>query len=478
LPLLNLSLLAVWIAGSPLEGQAVPDEVAALVAAGGQAFEAGDLDAAEQRFSQALAAEPRSALAWFGLSEVFERRGATLEALRHAREAERLAPDEPVVVFAVSRHLIRLGRVEEALESLARFRVLEPQRPEGYLVAAALLRRAGEVEEAAALLESGYSLGVRDPRLSEELALVLLMDGEVERARQAAEEGLKRFAEDGGLLAAMGMALAADPERRGEAGEWLESALETGIPSPARIHLELATLLLEQGETVSALENLRSAAELEPNSPQVHYRLAGALRTAGDREGAAKALERYQELTQAAQQASGTQTDVATLFNEAQSLAGENRLPEALEVLATLLAQEPRQDRALALKGKVLLSLGEREEALGAFVAARQVAEGQVEYHYLEGLTLLQLGRAAAAEAPLRRALTLDDQLAEGYALLGMMLSSQERYPEAIEQFEQALALGAEGAGLRLGFAEALRGAGRGEESAQQMEAYRRLSEG
>jgi tetratricopeptide (TPR) repeat protein len=143
-----------------------------------------------------------------------------------------------------------------------------------------------------------------------------------------------------------------------------------------------------------------------------------------------------------------------------------------------LLAQEPRQDRALALKGKVLLSLGEREEALGAFVAARQVAEGQVEYHYLEGLTLLQLGRAAAAEAPLRRALTLDDQLAEGYALLGMMLSSQERYPEAIEQFEQALALGAEGAGLRLGFAEALRGAGRGEESAQQMEAYRRLSEG
>lgn len=449
-----------------------------MLAAGGRALEQGDLEAAEARFSEAAALVPESGLAWFGLSEVAANRGDVLEALRLARQAERWAPERPEPVFAVGRHLARLGRSDEALVALSRFRALEPERPEGYLLAASLLRQLGRVEEALQMLEVGAADAVADPRLAEERVLILLTAGEVERAIEVAEGAVDQFTDSGDLRGALGLALAADPERRGEADSWLSSALESDVLVPEKIHLELASLLTEQGETDRAVEHLHAAAALDPSSSEVQYRLGAALRNSGDLEGAREALGRYQKLKGAEQRAAQARRDAGTRFNEAQSLANESRLPEALEKVEVLLLEHPKDDRALALKGKVLFSMGRREAGLAAIIAARQAAENQIEYHYLEGMILLQLGRPVEAELPLRRALALDAELAEGHALLGMMLSSQERYEEAVEQFERAFELGVEGTGFRLGFAEALRGAGREAESMKQMEAYRRLSEG
>jgi len=478
--LLALSLL-LWAAGSSASTGGPNDldeDVANLVAAGGRALETDDLETAAARFSEAVALAPETALAWLGLSEVSERRGDPLEALRQARQAERLAPDTTEIVFAVSRHLSRLMRFEEALVALSRLRVLEPQRPEGYLLAVSVLRRTGGVEVAIGILESGLEAGVTDPRLTEELALVQLSAGEIESAQRTATAGVEQFADHGGLRSALGLALAADPLRRDEAVEWLESALDAGVATPEKIHLELATLLMEQGAQDRALAHLRAAASLRPDSSGMFYRLGAALRNSGDLDGAREALGRYQELKRAEQQAAQADRNIGTRFNEAQSLANDNRLSEALTAIEALLAEHPGEDRALALRGKLLFSMGQPEEALAAIVAARQAVESQVEYHYLEGLFLLQLGRPREAELPLERALSLDPGLAEGHALFGMMLSSLERYEEAIVHFERALELGADGTTLRLGFAEALRGAGRAAESDEQMRAYRRLAEG
>jgi tetratricopeptide (TPR) repeat protein len=476
---LLLSIVGVSaVAASTDQAPATQEDLATLMAAAGRALEAGDLEAAAGRFSEVTLLAPQVALAWLGLSEVAERRGEPLEALRYARQAARLAPDDPQAILAVSRQLSRLMRFEESLEALARLRELDPARPEGYLLASAVLRRTGGEEEAVRVLESGLAADIGDPRLHEELALVLLSAGSIERAQQVATAGVERFPDHGGLRGALGLALAADPQRRTEALASLDSALDLGVSSPAKIHLEMATLLREQGANDRALDHLRRAATLRPDSPEVHYLLGSALRDAGDIEGAREALGRYQDLKRVEQQAAQADRTVGTRFNEAQSLANQNRLPEALSAVEALLADHPTEDRALALRGKVLFSIGRREEALASIVAARESVASQVEYHYLEGLFLLQLGRASEAEAPLRRAVALVPDLAEGHTLLGMALSSAERYEAAVGAFERALELGAEGTTLRLGFAEALRGAGRLAESEEQMEAYRRLAEG
>jgi len=477
--------IACWLLSSlpalgspPSRPETQQDDVAALVAAAGRALEAGDLDLAASRFEEAAEIAPQAALPRLGLSDVAARRGDFVEALRFAGHAEQLAPTEPEIVLAVARYQSVLGRDRAALETLARLRALAPDRAAGYRLAASLLSRSGGTDEAIAILDSGFERGVGGPRLAEDLTLALLTAGETEWAISVAENAVERFPEYRALHGTLGLALAAYPERRGEAVQWLESALAAEHPAAGRILLELAALVLEDGETDRALDHLRAAAALLPNSPEVYYRLGAALRTSGDLEAAKAALTRYQELERAEKMAVQADRNLGTRFNEAQSLAGENRLSEALEAVDALLAEHPREDRALALRGKVLFSLGRREEALSAMVEARQRMPGQVEYQFLEGLFLLQLGRAAEAEAPLRRALALDAELADAHALLGMMLSSQERYEEAVEAFEQALELGVDGASLRLGFAEALRGAGREAESEAQLEAYRRLTEG
>ena len=71
--------------------------------------------------------------------------------------------------------------------------------------------------------------------------------------------------------------------------------------------------------------------------------------------------------------------DLGTALNEVQTLATENRLPEALERVEAILADHPREPRALALQAKILFSIGRREEGLAAIVEARELRVGHGE---------------------------------------------------------------------------------------------------
>jgi tetratricopeptide (TPR) repeat protein len=469
-------LLALLLA--PLAAAGQGDEATARIAEAGEALESGSLDDAERLFSEAIDLAPERPLAWLGLSEVAVRRGDLLEALRLARHAEKLAPARPEIVFWVSRQLSSLGRVEEALAELTRFRSLEPDAAEGYLLAASLLRSTNRGPEAIAILEEAVAADVDDPRVRQELALSLLTEGDAERGILVAEEAAVLVPNDGDVLATLGFALAASPERRSEAAEWLEAGLAAGVSFPGRVHMELATLLEERGEPEAALEHLRVAADLAPDSAEVQYKLGAALRNSGDVEGARAALTRYQEIERSRQAAAQEDRNLGTRYNEIQTLANENRLHEALQAADDLLAENPEEDRVLALRAKVLFSLGRLNEALEGIIEARRLVPSQVEYNFLEGMFFLQAGLPAAAELPLNRALALDPELADAHSLLGMTLSSLERYDEAVASFERALELGADSGALRLGYSEALHGAGRLEESRQQLEEYRKRAGG
>jgi tetratricopeptide (TPR) repeat protein len=458
-------------------GQSDPpasEKVSRLVAEAGRALEEENLEAAEGGFRNALELNPDLALAWLGLSQVHESRGEHLEALKVARRAQKLQPEEATAVLAVGRLLARLGAVPEALATLAEARTLDPQESRAYLLAAILLRDLGRTQEAIELLESGRERGIEEPALSEQLGLLLLSEGEVERARRLAEVALQRHPDRGGLELVMGLALAADPEVRAQAVPRLERALELGAPEPGKIHLELAALLgAEHSE--AALEHLREAVRLLPESAQAYYRLGTALRAAGDMEGARAALLRFQELSRRHDAEDWGGKEVGTALNEAQNLAQENRMGEALEHLDGLLEEHPEEAKVLVLRAKVLFSMGRREEALASMVRARELVPGRVEYHYLEGMFLVRLERLAEAEPVLLRALALDPDLAPAHALLGLVALGREDAAEAVDRFRQALDLGADSPNLRLNYATALRSLGRLEEGEQQMQAYRRL---
>lgn len=447
-----------------------------LLAMAGKALEAGDLRQAESGFRAASAAQPDSPMPWLGLAEVSERRGDLQQALAFVREAAELAPSRVEAYLLAGRLLIRLEAPAEALQALATARQKAPEDDRAYLFAAIILRDVERLDEAIGLLESAQAAGLENPAIAEQLGLLHLASGAPAKAQAVVEGALEKHPEHPGATLAYGLALAAQPERRSEALAWLETALRRGAPDPSRIHLEIATLLLESERTAEALDHLDEAQKALPASPEAFYRLGNALRAAGDLEGATAALTRFRELSQAQDAAERQKKEIGTALNEVQQLASQNRLPEALERLAALRTEQPEEARIAILEAKIKFSMGRREEALESLREGRKLAPNEVEIPYLEGFFLYTMQRPFEAAKALQNALTLAPQLGEAHALLGALALGWEDPAQAIDHFRQALEGGTDSADLRLAYARALESLGRAAESAEQFEAWRRLS--
>jgi tetratricopeptide (TPR) repeat protein len=86
------------------------------------------LDAAETRFRESLACDPRFALAHYHLGLTLEKRGRATEAVAELEEAARLDPAAPEAQYALARVYRRDGDGEKADRALQRFEELKKAR--------------------------------------------------------------------------------------------------------------------------------------------------------------------------------------------------------------------------------------------------------------------------------------------------------------------------------------------------------------
>lgn len=263
----------------------------------------GDLAAAVERFTAALAAQPRFApamvaraeaeiaLAREGLrpsAEAFEGALASLDtalaidprlARAHAlrgsvllfhrwsfSEAElafetalELDADDPVILDAWARYLAIAGRLEAAVAVVERLRDIDPSaysRPR----LAALLNLAGRHQAALAELEAQVAVAPDVPRLHLELALTRLRLGQLAPAFAAYREHRQLLGAGNAELAQLADVFA----DAGAAGVYRlllaahESAAAAGAPVS---HCERAQLAAGAGERARALDALEQAIE-------------------------------------------------------------------------------------------------------------------------------------------------------------------------------------------------------------------------
>ncbi len=417
-----------------------------------------------------------------------------VEALARARAAVERAPADFGPALAVAGALTALGRTDDALAAFARSRSLLPDDLGGgetpaiadaasaYLAPALLLRDLDRSGEAIRLLEEAVARRIGDAEVYEQLALLRLADGLADDALTAVEAARAKSLTSPGLDLARGLALARDPEHRGEALDYLRGALRDGVGDPVVVHLEAADLLTAGGRYPEALEHLHAAGEVAPEVPEVAYRLGRTLAAAGDREAAEAALQRYRSLQEARERAAEAEStasaEATSTLSEAQRLAAVGDLEAAFEHLAGLPVR-PDDSRAAdvhSLRAKVLFSMGRGDEAAASVAAARRLEPDRVEHHYLEGMFLHTGGRPVDAATALERAVALDPDLGEAHALLGMIAGEAGRFAEAAERLERALELGLDGnAPLRFNYARVLEALGRSEEAEVQMEEFERL---
>ncbi len=129
-----------------------------MMTAAWRAFQAGDLDRAEQAYRQVLNQDPTAAHAWYMLGAIGQVRGRIEESVANYREALRLSPDFPEACnnLGVALHALRRG--EEAIDVLRRALALRPDYAEAHNNLGNALHERGELDEAAASYRRAISL--------------------------------------------------------------------------------------------------------------------------------------------------------------------------------------------------------------------------------------------------------------------------------------------------------------------------------
>ncbi len=310
-------------------------------------------------------------------------------------------------------------------------------------------------------------------------------------------------------------------------------------PDSFEAHYQLASFYLQQGKVQAALPHLKRAREINPADYPSGHDLALALLQAGKLEearaqivemiGAQETAELHNLLgnvneragnlagaDEEYERAAHMDPTAEHLFDWGNNLLQLSELEEATQVFTAAIARHPQSARLHVGLGIAHYSRGQHEDAVKAFCQAADLAPsdprpyrflgemygvapalvGEItdrlarfanayprnalaQFHYAMSLWKGQPVAPAdlrQVEALLRRAVALDRRLAKGFLELGILLSDQQRYTEAIPQLQSATRVEPDLAQAHYRLAHAYQRAGQKALAGKELEIFERLT--
>ncbi|MCY3971449.1 MAG: tetratricopeptide repeat protein, partial [Acidobacteria bacterium] len=459
---------------------------AAFAMLGGLHVEAGNLERAMEVLGPLTTRDPADPAVLYNAGRAAEGLGRFQDANTFYRRSLAIQPGSPAL-RSLGMMIGRLGQPEVAYEFLGPWTRVNPSDTEARMAAAAGAIALERAPEADALLDG---LPGNDPGVKLLRAQVLLQRadpwGAINQLRlleaeppPALDSAFRRtlaraylvVGEAEGALAQMEPLEGGGPDDAVilasayfQAGR-LEDAVQTlaphaelllgespSTPRPAaagQMALEYGRYLHSAGEALRAIPFLRLATELDPETPAAFQALGQAFAAAGERDLAREALDRFQDLSQAAANEivvlDRRQRDVddptGRVVREALQQAGAGDVEAALEKLRSESGLAPDDPRPAYAASSILLHAGRPEEALAladhALIVAPQGADGL----YQRGAVLMSLQRLTEAERMFRQALAASQDHIATLSDYAVLLMSQGRNDEALRHLERVLEL-------------------------------------
>ncbi len=159
------------------------------------------------------------------------------------------------------------------------------------------------------------------------------------------------------------------------------ASFPAGLPA---LHLLQGLAFLRDQEFEKALEELQSAAKLNPDLPRVHFSLGLAHFKLGQNKEAIAAFEN--EVTRGAK-------DFSTLYYLAEALADDGNVEVARQRLDAAIKLDPQSPEANGLLGEILFKQGKAGEAVKPLEFAVAKLPTDQERRYLLARVYQQLGR-------------------------------------------------------------------------------------
>jgi predicted O-linked N-acetylglucosamine transferase (SPINDLY family) len=294
------------------------------------AYNAGELDQAEQLCGRALGIQAQHFEAFTLLGVIAARTGRAPAAAEWLGRAVAAKNDEPTAHMNYGNILARLKRLDEALQSYDRALELKPDFFEACNNRATILKDLGRLHEAL----DGYDCALK----------VKSDDAELHFNRANALHGLRRLHE---ALASYDRALTLKPDFAEAYHNRGNLLLELGLPAEAlhsydralhfkpnyfEAHNNRANVLESLERFAEALESYECALRLKPDFAAAYYNRGNALRERGYLDEAVANYDR----------ALSIKSDYAEAYgNRGNALHEQHRLDEARDSYARALAINP-----------------------------------------------------------------------------------------------------------------------------------------
>ncbi len=321
------------------------------LAAGDEALERGDLDAAEKAFAAARVAAPRGPGPVVGLARVrVARLGVPLDfgaakgvapMVAAAAELARVAKSSPSfgpALIDLGRARLLLGDAPGSIDAMKRGVHLLPEEPEAHSQLGVAWLATGHADDAVRELSRAMELDPGSPARQGNLGTALMMAGRTKEAIGHYE---------------------------------MRARMDDGDP---RAHSDLGTALLGTDELERALSELERAVQLEPNRAPFHSNLGFALQQLGRMD---RAIGEYREALRLDPALVSAWINLATALARNPQTRADARA--ALARARALSPDDPRVKANLeeldALEGKA--SGGEADKASKPDKAARPDRTGK-----------------------------------------------------------------------------------------------------
>jgi putative PEP-CTERM system TPR-repeat lipoprotein len=250
--------------------------------------QAGDLAGATWSLQKAVQGDPDLTEAQVRLTYLLLGQGKADLATQQAEALRKAHPDKPLGDLLLGDIQLHQGDPEQAL---ARYQAAQ-QTGGGAGAYLGMLRAQvalGRLDAALALAKEASRRFPRDMRIRQAAGEMFLRQGRWELARREYEYVVQHDPKLGD--AANNLAVIYDRSGDLRALTLARKAVEL-LPQSASANDTLGWILTRQGEAVEGLKYLRNATALRPDSPEIHYHLAGALQKAGLTDEARRELDK------------------------------------------------------------------------------------------------------------------------------------------------------------------------------------------
>ena len=301
------------------------------------------------------------------------------------------------------------GRYDEAAQAYEKLRELAPNVAEAHARLGLIYYQQGKFEQAAHALRQAIKLKPALPNTDLLLAMALSELGSYEEALPALEKGFKRVT-DPALKRASGLRLERAYTGLGQDDKAVEVALDLTrlypkdpevlyhasrlfanyaylstvklaevAPDSLWLHLAAGEAYESQGRLDAAIREYKEVLSLQPNRPGVHYRIGRAL-LARAKQSTNDTVSEPEALKEFEQELRIDPTNANAAYEAGEIHRKSALFDRAAELFSQAVKYYPDFEEALVALGRTLVSLGKAEQALAplgkaiALDAANEVA--------------------------------------------------------------------------------------------------------